>query len=186
MEVEWQLMSFRLFPAMPLSKSNQNYRLLDTRKQMSVVIESIYTNFHIWKLISICPLQNDDHFVSASICWGYAADQKSLILTETPCDVAGRISIDVVICIKMSHNMARDKSSSKPMATQFLYRITKTTRTKPWMVFHVLSTSSNGNIFRVTGPVCGEVTCHLWIPLTKASDAELWCFLWSAPEQTNE
>ena len=25
-----------------------------------------------------------------------------------------------------------------------------------------------------------------WIPLTKASDAELWCFLWSAPEQTVE
>ena len=24
---------------------------------------------------------------------------------------------------------------------------------------------------------------HMWIPLTKASDAELWCFLWSAPEQ---
>ena len=24
----------------------------------------------------------------------------------------------------------------------------------------------------------------LWNPLTKASDAELWCFLWSAPEQT--
>ena len=23
-----------------------------------------------------------------------------------------------------------------------------------------------------------------WIPLTKASDGELWCFLWSAPEQT--
>ena len=23
-----------------------------------------------------------------------------------------------------------------------------------------------------------------WIPLTKASDAEIWCFLWSAPEQT--
>ena len=23
-----------------------------------------------------------------------------------------------------------------------------------------------------------------WIPLTKASDAELWCFLWSAPVQT--
>ena len=25
------------------------------------------------------------------------------------------------------------------------------------------------------------VTGHRWIPLTKASDAELWCFLWSAP-----
>ena len=38
-------------------------------------------------------------------------------------------------------------------------------------------TSSNGNIFRVTGPLCGEFTCHQWIPRTKASDAELWCFL---------
>ena len=38
-------------------------------------------------------------------------------------------------------------------------------------------TSSNGNIFRVTGPLCGEFTGHRWIPLTKANDAELWCFL---------
>ena len=32
--------------------------------------------------------------------------------------------------------------------------------------------SSNGNIFRVTVPLCGEFT----------SEAELWCFLWYAPE----
>ena len=38
-------------------------------------------------------------------------------------------------------------------------------------------TSSNANIFRVTGPLCGEFTGHQWIPLTKVSDAELWCFL---------
>ena len=44
-----------------------------------------------------------------------------------------------------------------------------------------MMTSSNGNIFRVTGPLCGEFTGHRWICLTKASDAELWCFLWSAP-----
>ena len=37
-------------------------------------------------------------------------------------------------------------------------------------------TSSNGNIFRVTGPLCGEFTGHRRIPLTKASGAELWCF----------
>ena len=43
-------------------------------------------------------------------------------------------------------------------------------------------TSSNGNIFRVTGPLCEEFTGHRWISLTKASDAELWCFLWSAAE----
>ena len=36
--------------------------------------------------------------------------------------------------------------------------------------------SSNGNIFRDTG--------QRWIPLTKASDAELGCFLWSVLEQT--
>ena len=38
-------------------------------------------------------------------------------------------------------------------------------------------TSSNGKIFHVTGPSWGESTGHRWIPLTKASDAELWCFL---------
>ena len=50
--------------------------------------------------------------------------------------------------------------------------------------FHSMMKSSNWNIFRVTGPLCGEFTCHRWIPLTKASDMELWCFLWSATEQT--
>ena len=44
-------------------------------------------------------------------------------------------------------------------------------------------TSSNGNIFRVTGPLCGEFTGHQWIPRTKASAAELWCLLWSAPHK---
>ena len=42
-------------------------------------------------------------------------------------------------------------------------------------------TSSNGKIFCVTGPLCGELTGHRWIPLTKASDAEIWFFLWSVP-----
>ena len=46
-------------------------------------------------------------------------------------------------------------------------------------------TSSNGHIFRVTGPLCRRFTGHRWIPLTKASDAELWCFHWSAPWVNN-
>ena len=44
-----------------------------------------------------------------------------------------------------------------------------------------MMTLSNGSIFRVTGPLRGEFTGHRWIPRTKASDAELWLFLWSAP-----
>ena len=47
------------------------------------------------------------------------------------------------------------------------------------ILYNGMMTSSNGNIFRITGPLCGEFTGHRWIPLTKASDAELWCFLWS-------
>ena len=40
-------------------------------------------------------------------------------------------------------------------------------------------TSSNGNIFRVTGPFTG----HRWTPFTKSNDAEFWCFHWSAPKK---
>ena len=39
---------------------------------------------------------------------------------------------------------------------------------------------------RITGPLWGESTGHRWIPSTKASDAEFWCFLWSALGQTAE
>ena len=53
----------------------------------------------------------------------------------------------------------------------------------PWYPFPMM-TSSNGNIFRVTGPLWGKSTGHRWIPLTKASDAKVGCFLWPAPEQT--
>ena len=39
-----------------------------------------------------------------------------------------------------------------------------------------MMTSSNGNIFHVTGRLCGEFTGDRWIPRTKASDAELGLF----------
>ena len=50
---------------------------------------------------------------------------------------------------------------------------TRSYRAFPWWW------TSNGNIFRVTGPLYREFTGHRWIPLTKASDSELWCFLCS-------
>ena len=55
---------------------------------------------------------------------------------------------------------------------------------------HNMMTSSNGNIFRVTGlcdenpPVTGGFPPPP--PPKKASKAKLWCFLWSALEQTAE
>ena len=54
------------------------------------------------------------------------------------------------------------------------------------LIENFMMTSSNGDIFRVTGLLCGEFTGRRWIPPTKASDTELWCFRWSAPEQTVE
>ena len=39
-----------------------------------------------------------------------------------------------------------------------------------------MMTSPNGNIFNVTGHLCGEFTGHRWILRTKASGAELWHF----------
>ena len=42
-----------------------------------------------------------------------------------------------------------------------------------WIGIYMM-TSWNGNIFRVTGPLCGEFTVHRPIPLTKASHA--WSF----------
>ena len=38
-----------------------------------------------------------------------------------------------------------------------------------------IMTSSNGNIFRITGHLCGDFTVHRSMPCTKASDTEL-CF----------
>ena len=53
--------------------------------------------------------------------------------------------------------------------------------TRPSRALYMM-TSSNGNIFRVTGHLCGKFTGPRWISRTKASDAELWCFLWFTSE----
>ena len=46
--------------------------------------------------------------------------------------------------------------------------------------------SSFGNVFHVSGPLWGESTVHWWIPLTKASSADLWWILSYTPEQMVE
>ena len=53
-------------------------------------------------------------------------------------------------------------------------------------IFINMMTSSNGSISRRTVPLWKESTGHRWIPIIKATDAELCCFLWTAPEQTFE
>ena len=69
------------------------------------------------------------------------------------------------------------------MRDLWMMRLSATLNKVLWILIssQYMMTSSNGNIFRVTGPLYVEFTGHRWIPHTKASDAELWCFLWSAP-----
>ena len=69
-----------------------------------------------------------------------------------------------------------------PRWHQFIFVATNTVLLTLYLVIgtRMMMTSSNGNIFRVTGPWWGKSTSDRWIPLTRASDAELW----SAQEQT--
>ena len=50
----------------------------------------------------------------------------------------------------------------------------------------IMMTSSNRSVLLVTGPLWAESTGDRRILIIKVRDAELWCFLWSAPEQTVE
>ena len=45
----------------------------------------------------------------------------------------------------------------------------------------IMMTSSNGNIFRVSGSLCREFTGHRWIPCTKASAVGDWTWLLKIP-----
>ena len=85
-------------------------------------------------------------------------------------------AFEIVVCQNGSHSIQGEMSKTCPCY--------------PWEPFLEsflqIMISSNENIFRVTGPLCGEFTGYQWILHTKASDVELWCFLWSAPEPTVE
>ena len=82
-------------------------------------------------------------------------------------------------------------SNAKTVSTSWSWRhlyqpatsVPATSHTYTAAILFNMMTSSNENIFRVTVPLCGKFTGHRWTPLTNASDAEFWCFLWSVSEK---
>ena len=82
---------------------------------------------------------------------------------------------------KANQKTPRDRSSSETTILRFSIKVLYIYFTKKLKGLYFIMTSSNGKFFRVTDHLCGEFTSPRWIPHTKASDAELWCFLWSAP-----
>ena len=83
------------------------------------------------------------------------------------------------------HNMKHSSFFRGTESTGYRY-IPLTQRQQCGSLVFFMMTSWNGNIFRVTGLLWVQSTGYRWISLTKVSDAELWCFLWSAPEYTVE
>ena len=134
------------------------------------------------------------HFHNKRFVVSLALSENIVILTKFP-PLTTREAF-----ILTSSSAANDKTVAKMKALSFQWGTdsrfvltdpSRSTRTNGRCRYHVyhsresvgnMMTSSNGNIFRVTGHLCGEFTSPRWIPRTKAIDAELWCFLWSTPE----
>ena len=82
-----------------------------------------------------------------------------------------QLSIIWILSIILAHYKFSDPIESNPSAIIIVMNNE-----------YIMMTSWNGTIFRVTGHLCGEFTSHRWLSHTKASDVELWSFLWFASE----
>ena len=94
-------------------------------------------------------------------------------------------SIKQTICYLAMYEVVNSSSEISTLTQENRIYTCKTISDDNWeqdSFFYDMMTSSNGTIFRVTCHLCGEFTGPRWIPRTKASDTELWCFLWSESE----
>ena len=69
----------------------------------------------------------------------------------------------------MGKKIMEKKSSTRQSICTRLFSSEASWNWRIW--YQLMMTSSNGNIFRVTGPLCGESIGYRWISLTKTSDA---------------
>ena len=90
----------------------------------------------------------------------------------------GQFTCDSMITEGMYHSLEMCL-----LTVYYLWICVNSMRSTPSTARFPMMTSSNGNIFRVTGHLCGEFTGPRWIPCTKASDAELWCFFDLRPKK---
>ena len=102
------------------------------------------------------------------------------IYTST-CSVIYRLLIIAICNLSVKIKGSKCRSCYSIKCTRYRMAIILIDKYTTGLSWYCMMTSSNGNNFRVTGPLCGEFTRHRWISLTEASDAELWCFNWSSP-----
>ena len=105
-----------------------------------------------------------DSFHKGPVMWSY---DFSLMLARTNYWTNNRVAGDLVVIILMWRHCNVELWRIR-IWMRMRIRCLGVTYTKSVM------TSSNGNIFCVTGPLFWEFTGHRWIPIPKARDAELW------------
>ena len=93
--------------------------------------------------------------------------------TNTPLVSYTSLLIDVLCCIRFNIKFMVSYPAPSIATSTFNQVLPQV----PYSHSMTMMTSSNGNIFRVTGHVCGEFTGPRWISRTKASDAELVMFI---------
>ena len=140
---------------MPPVKENGN-----RRKPLTIIIRSMFLDIFTERKYSCRILPYD----------GYRLCARYILAAD------GLFSVELYYNVWTKHDLLYCWQTSFYWTTLGIVFVT-VSLPRPYMM-----ASSTGNIFRVTGPLCGEFTGHRWIPLTYASDAELRCFLWSVPE----
>ena len=142
---------------------------------LTLSLQWIFTrNSYIF--ISKYRLGDSGHFISASVC----QNTGTLYVTQT----ASLLLCCRYLSIKQYPDISRHKADNKVWYIFFKVIVVIKISNHNWPYMTSLNmammTSSYRNIFRVTGPLSGKTKGRRWIPLTKANDVELWCFLWSA------
>ena len=93
------------------------------------------------------------------------ADQRKTSQLRVTCLCEGNPPVtDGLICPPRTHIISTGHYAFQSFAAKFMM------------------TSSNGNIFRVTGPLCGNSPVTGEFPAQRPVTGGLWCFLWFAPE----
>ena len=130
------------------------------------------TDAEFWSFLWCAPRQTVEQTVKMPMIW----DVIVVIMTSLQCAHTHTEALSYRQCCSKDVNKRTVFFECRwPIKTQFIDCLCR-------KCVCIMMTSSNGNVFRVTGHLCGEFTGPRWIPRTKASDVELWCFLWSASE----
>ena len=147
--------------------------LYDTPRTLAMNLVTRATTIDPGIFVTFCTVL---YMNMGGISWMYCLNTWKPALIKNPSSASTEYICIYNIYIYM-HHITFSVNYLSPVAIRLLVETLMT------FTFRMM-TSSNGNIFFFTGPLCREFTGHGGIPLTKASDAELWYFHWSVPELT--